>query len=52
MVIECDACCQKTGEGVSKCCKADVWAELRAHSERYICKECDEECDVIKRRKK
>jgi len=48
MAVICDACETKLGEGVSKCCKADVWAELRVDSNRYICQECNHNCEVVK----
>lgn len=47
MAVYCDACETKLSEGISKCCKADVWAELRAHSIRYICEDCGDDCEVI-----
>ena len=43
MATFCDACETKLNGAKSECCKADIWAELRALSTRYICKECDAE---------
>ena len=45
-MIICDACESELGKGKSKCCKTDVWAELRADGTRYICKDCDNDCEV------
>ena len=47
MAVRCDACNTKLNDKVSKCCHADVWAELRMFSERYICSECGEECAIV-----
>lgn len=46
MAIICDACEHRLGDGVSKCCKADVWAILRADGTRYECQGCGDECDI------
>ena len=43
MSVICDACETVLSEGVSKCCGADVWAELRADGNRSICQACGEE---------
>ena len=47
MSVICDACETVLSEGVSMCCGADVWAELRAHSQRSICQACGDDCKVV-----
>lgn len=47
MSVICDACETVLSEGVSKCCGADVWAELRADGNRSICQACGEDCKVV-----
>ena len=47
MAVFCDACETKVRKEVSKCCNADVWAEWRAMSQSYICKECNDDCEVV-----
>ena len=48
MAIICDTCESILDkEKVSKCCKADVWAEMRADGYRNICKECEKDCEVM-----
>lgn len=47
MAVFCDACETKLSEGKSKCCKADVWTELRQDGSRNICMDCDDDCEVV-----
>lgn len=47
MTIKCDACeTELNKEKISKCCKADVWAELRQDSQRHICMDCGDDCEI------
>ncbi len=47
MAVICDACEQVIGDGISKCCRADVWAILRADGDRYECQDCGNLCEIV-----
>jgi hypothetical protein len=50
MGVYCDACEKRQSDGVSDCCKADVWGVYRT-DDNFICKECGNECMVIRKKK-